>query len=240
MLACWNCLPTTGPVRSFGRSNLHKAAANLAAISGAANSFGLEVFGTFHTTPDEGFGAGTMVMFGPNGPKFWPTFKGSFEYADGLTDPIDRWSKRVLTDIAKRFSGTTHFPFGGPPYAPFYTWALRTGRAWQSPVQLLVHDKAGLWASYRGAIHFDEEFANEVPKASPCQTCLGKPCLTACPVGALNENRYEVASCHSFLDQPRGTSCMQNGCKVRASCPVSVAYERANDQSAYHMKVFHI
>jgi hypothetical protein len=44
------------------------------------------------------------------------------------------------------------FPFTGPPWHPFIAWARRSGRAWESPVGFLVHDRAGLMVSYRGAL----------------------------------------------------------------------------------------
>jgi epoxyqueuosine reductase len=58
-------------------------------------------------------------------------------------DPIDRWSRRVIGHMACDLGAKALFPFGGPPWHPFIAWAKRSGRAWESPVGFLVHDRAG-------------------------------------------------------------------------------------------------
>ncbi|MBS0563260.1 MAG: ferredoxin, partial [Proteobacteria bacterium] len=130
------------------------------------------------------------------------------------------------------------FPFGGPPHRPFFQWALRSGRAFASPVRLLVHDRAGLMVSYRGAIALREALP-ATPAPNPCTSCTDKPCLSACPVGALGGQGYDLAACHAFLDRPEGGDCLSSGCAVRRACPLSQAYGRLPEQSAYHMRLFH-
>jgi len=96
------------------------------------------------------------------------------------------------------------FPFGGPPHHPFISWALRSGEAWQSPVGLLIHKDAGLLASYRGALVFDRAISMPTPAAIPCGTCTDKPCLSACPVGALDGSAYDVPACKAHIADQHG------------------------------------
>ena len=70
-------------------------------------------------------------------------------------NPLNKWSKRIIDSIAKKFSGTAFYPFQNNPIIPFYDWALNTGKFWQSPVKLLVHERRGLMVSFRGAIAFE-------------------------------------------------------------------------------------
>ena len=77
------------------------------------------------------------------------------------------------------------------------------------------------------------------PVPKPCDVCLGKPCLTACPVGALDGQGYDLAACHRFLDTDAGCDCMAMGCAVRRACPISQRFARNPAQSAYHMTAFH-
>lgn len=200
----------------------------------------LALLGGFNPEPGEdGFppGTGTLLMIGPGGAGYWPHLTAQPEWQDGAADPVDRWSRRVIGRLACDLGGKALFPFGGPPHHPFFQWALRTGRAWQSPLRLLVHDAQGLMVSFRGALALPQRL--DVPRgANPCTRCAA-PCLAACPAGALGAAGYDVPACHAFLDTPGGEPCLSGGCLVRRACPVSSAYARMPEHSAYHMRQFH-
>lgn len=199
----------------------------------------LSILGRFAPTPDDKLGERikTVLLIGHSEPGFWGHFTKQAEWQDGNPDPIDRWSRRVLGTLACTLGGKAWFPFGGPPYHPFYRWALRTGRSFESPVKLLVHDSQGLMVAYRGAIGVTEEWSIETGQ-SPCPPCE-KPCLTACPAGALTGGGYDVPACHAYLDANPKNDCLSAGCRVRRACPVSQGYARLPEQSAYHMSRFH-
>lgn len=211
--------------------------ANLKKIEALLSQQGLCILGGFHPEAADGLpGTKTLLMIGPNR-DFWPLFIGSKEYLDGQPDPIDRWSERVLTEIAAGIGGAALFPFGGPPHHPFLRWAMRTGRAHSSAVGMLVHADAGLWISYRGAIALPYRVEVPPPAPNPCESCVDRPCRSACPVDALHDG-YDTPTCHGWLDDPR-SDCMTQGCAVRRACPVGAAYGRLPEQSAFHMKSFH-
>ncbi|QIE46668.1 ferredoxin [Pseudohalocynthiibacter aestuariivivens] len=203
-------------------------------IASAADAECLSIMGGLY---EDG---GTLILLGP-GTGFWPHFRTSSEMQDGAPHPVDRWSTRVLGALADTLNAEAIFPFGGPPYQPFLRWAMATGRAWQSPAGMLVHDEAGLMVSYRGALRWDAKIAlSAPPDAPPCVTCDGQPCMTACPVDALSaETGYDVAACHAYLDTEAGQDCMTQGCRARRACPVSQRFDRAPEQSALHMQSFH-
>lgn len=211
---------------------------NLAALRAEADTHALAVFGTLPTRPEDGLGDGTIALLGPREPGFWSHVTSQPEFGDGVPDPMDRWSARVVDELAIHFRGKPLFPFGTPVH-PFVSWALRSHRAWQSPVRLLVHDTAGLLVSYRGAILLPDRMEEAPKRAAPCETCAGKPCLTACPVSALTANGYDLDACHTYLDARTGRSCMSRGCEVRRACPVSQNYGRSEHQSSFHMDRFH-
>lgn len=200
----------------------------------------LAVMGGFHPGPEDGapHGTQTLLMVGPAEPGFWAHLTAQPEWLDGAPDPVDRWSRRVVGRMACDLGAKAVFPFGGPPYAPFQRWAKATGRAWESPVRLLVHDVAGLMVSYRGALALKERL--DLPPAGPrpCDTCAA-PCLSACPAGALTGAGYDVPACHAFLDSLPGQDCLTGGCHVRRACPLSQSYGRVAEQSAHHMRQFH-
>ena len=195
----------------------------------------LSVFGGLvENTPD---GFGTVLLLGPREPGFWDHFTTSREYRDGQPDPLDRWSERVIGDLAKSLNAKPFFPFGGPPWQPFLQWALESGRAHVSPVGLLVHDSAGLMVSFRGALGFRERIALPPPPPNPCNTCENRPCLSACPVDALRPDGYEMSACKTDLDRPEN-DCLSKGCAVRRVSPVSQHHGRREEQSAFHMRAF--
>ena len=230
--------------RKTGKAGLGAGTA-LSALEPLLAAEQLEVLGGFAVAEGEAeFPAGTrtLLLLGPKEPGFWRHLTtqpewDEFQNGDG-PDPVDRWSRRVIGRLACDLGAKAIFPFGGPPYHPFYQWALRSGRVWDSPGRLLVHAGQGLMVSFRGALALKEVVEVPPPVARPCETCAA-PCLTACPAGALTVKGYDVPSCHGFLDQPEGKDCMTGGCLVRRACPLSQTYARLPEQSAYHMRQFH-
>lgn len=208
-------------------------AALLEALSPAPETAQLAVVGALHD------GGETIVLLGPYEPGFWRVFSASPEYQDGAPDPLDRWSKRVIGALAADWGGAALFPSDGPPYAPFLDWALASGQAWQSPIGMLVHARAGLMVSYRGAVRLPARHDLPALETSPCESCEGRPCLTACPVGALNSSQiYDVEACKAHITAPEGADCLASGCLARRACPVSRSYGRDPAQSGFHMRAF--
>ncbi len=209
------------------------------ALEAFASEHQLFLSGAFHSAPEHHLPAdGTLFLLSPNEPGFWAHLTASPEFRDAAPDPIDRWSSRVISDIASKAGGTAYLPFGGPPWHPFITWALASNAARPSPVTLLVHDRMGLWASWRGAVWIEGRHNLPSPADPPCVSCEA-PCLQACPVGALTPSGYDTEACHRFLDQPEENKCLTHGCVARAACPLSETYGRLPEQSAWHMRHFH-
>jgi hypothetical protein len=155
-------------------------------------------------------------------------------------DPLNAWSRRVLSGIAERFGATTVFPFDGPPYAPFFAWARKAEAVSASPIGMLIDPVYGLWHAWRGALAFRERLAlpavNEA--ASPCESCAIQPCLTTCPVDAFRHGNYDVAACAGHLRTEEGSDCMAEGCRARRACPVGEDYVYDPDQAQFHMDAF--
>lgn len=179
---------------------------------------------------------GGTVLLGPLEPGFWAAFTKSPEWLDGQPDPMDRWSDRVISQLADGLGADALFPFG-PKAGNFLQLALDSGTAWSSPVGMLVHCDAGLMVSYRGALVFDEALPPGATPGTPCIPCE-RPCTTACPIGALTADGYDIPACKAHIASPAGADCLENGCLARRACPVSQTFARDPAQSGYHMERF--
>lgn len=182
----------------------------------------------------------SLVLIGLVGRHGWGAFGKSTEARDGLPDPLDRWSRRVIDELAIQLGAIALYPFGGPPFWPFQRWAQRAEPLHPSPLGLLIHPEYGLWHSYRGALAFAEKSALPPVAAapSPCDSCAERPCLNACPVSAFGESGYDVQACSDHLRTEPGRTCMTGGCLARAACPVGRDFAHRPDQASFGMKAF--
>lgn len=216
---------------------------DMATIEAALAREGLIARGGFHPEPGDGAPGRTLVMVGNAGPEMWRAFAAGPEYGpghDSAPDPLDRWSERVIGAVAAELGAEALFPFGGPPHLPFIAWAKRAEAVAESPLGILIHPDYGLWHAYRGALAFAEavDLAPRDRRPRPCDTCAGRPCLSACPVGAFTETGYDVAACTSHISVPAGADCMERACGARRACPVGRAYVYEPAQARFHMKHF--
>jgi hypothetical protein len=210
-------------------------------IASAVAPVGFVTRGGFHPAPADGVpeNPGTLVMIGNTGPAMWEAFRAAVPEPAG-SDPLDDWTREVLTGVARSFGATALFPFDGPPYLPFQRWAMRAEAVFPSPIGPLIHPVFGLWHAYRGALLFTEHIPlpAPVPVTSPCDGCAAKPCLSTCPVSALAPGRYNVPACVAFLDGSSGAGCLSLGCAARRACPVGRDYVYDPAQAGFHMAHF--
>src|SRR5690349_5430638 len=118
----------------------------VAAIGEALEACGLALRGGFHPEPPDSVPAlpggrptATLLLAGTIGSRWWGAFAAAPEAADGLPDPLDRWTRRLLTALAGAYGATALYPFGGPPYLPFQRWARRAEPVSPSPLGMLIH-----------------------------------------------------------------------------------------------------
>ncbi|ASP34873.1 hypothetical protein [Labrenzia sp. VG12] len=184
--------------------------------------------------------AQSLLLIGSTGPSVWPKLSTSPEAADGGADPLDRYTRRALTEIAAAEGLGVVFPFDGPPYHPFQQWAKRCGGFSQSPMGVLAHHEFGPWAGFRAAFLSGEHLKSEqgTGASGPCETCQDKPCINACPAGALSvETGYDVPKCRDHLSKSRDLDCW-SGCLARRACPFGGEHRQTPDIARYHMERF--
>jgi hypothetical protein len=220
------------------------ASLSIETILSAIRRTGLVPRGAFGLEDGERTGAlagfRTIVLIGMTGRDGWSAFAASPEARDGLADPLDRWSRRVIETLARDLGGKALFPFGGPPYWPFQQWARRAEPVHPSPIGILIHPRYGLWHSYRGALGLERALDIGEPQASasPCESCAGRWCLKACPIDAFSSAGYDVAACAAHLKSAAGADCIDLGCRARRACPVGAEHAYAREQANFLMRAF--
>jgi hypothetical protein len=217
-------------------------------VQDAVAETGLLVRGGFHPVAEDGVPGGpeTVVLVGNAGPSMWDAFAdatGPGDREEG-PNPLDDWTRRVLAPVVGALGARALYPFEGPPYLPFQSWALRTGGVHVSPIGPLIDPEFGLWHAYRGALAFDEPIAlPETGHLSPCDGCAEKPCLGACPVKAFTPSdegmaEYDIPACIGHISSAAGEDCLGGSCLARRACPVGRDYVYGPDQSWFHMQRF--
>ncbi len=238
-----------------------------AAVAEVAAPAGFRVRGGFHPAPEDGVpgaaadGTETLILLGNVGPAMWRAFSASPArpaahaaqsdnrareappdssfLAHARPGGLDRWTRATVAAFAERWPARAFFPFDRP-FLPFQRWAAKAENLSASPLGILIHPDYGLWHAYRAALLFARRIA--LPAAdtrpSPCASCADKPCLSACPVGAVETGRYDVPACTTHLAGPRGDECLSGGCLARRACPVGRAYVYEPAQSRFHIEAF--
>jgi len=177
-----------------------------------------------------------VILIGNAGPDMFRRFARERDHRHDL---MDDWCRDVIGRLARDLDAKAVYPFDKPSL-PFLTWARRAKAGHVSPLGMNIHATYGLWHAFRAALLFPVEF--DLPAASaglhPCETCAGKPCLSACPVGAFTGSGYDVPACTSHIASSQGADCMSGGCLARRACPVGRPFTYGREQMQFHMRAF--
>jgi hypothetical protein len=183
--------------------------------------------------------AKAVVLIGNAGGQYWHQFEQWRAHQPAtMPNPLDAWSRLVLEEAAGPFGARVIMP-NDKPYAPFQQWAMRAEALSRSPVGLLIHPVYGLWHAFRGAILLDVEIPIQpvTSKNHPCDTCVGKPCMNACPVAAFSEGSFAYERCRDHVRGEHAGPCL-TGCVARNACPVGVEYRYPVAVQAFHQRAF--
>ncbi len=181
-----------------------------------------------------------VILIGNAGTEMFDRFSAE---CDPAVDLLDDWCRKCLVALAQDLGATAVFPFDKPPL-PFLRWAQKAGCGHGSKLGMNIHPKYGLWHAFRAAFVFAHflDLPLQPETKSPCETCTGQPCLSACPVSAFDANGsaspYDVDRCVDHLRQPAGDACLTDGCMARLACPVGAQYIYGKTQMEFHLSAF--
>ena len=189
--------------------------------------------------------ARTAVVIGNGGGAFWTAFQrhlAADPAAGRVADPLDAFTRQVVGEAIAPLHdelGTARvvFPFELHPLAvSFVHLAECAGLGRRSLLGILVHPEYGPWMALRAAILVP--FALSAPRPAdgfdPCPTCVERPCITACPVGAVGPSGWDVPRCAAHrIAAPDDCG---SGCHSRIACVYGREHRYPSDAMAFHQR----
>ena len=176
----------------------------------------------------------SLVLIGHGGRRLWQALTA---FGMLTADPVDHFSLVMTRRFIAEF-------LDAPPVLMLYPGGhtiplqrLGTLAGWHhpSPLGLGINETYGLWFAYRAA------FLTTLPlpsiknptTTSPCEMCLNKPCIGACPAQAVQGvDQFKVSACVAFRLQAQ--SVCQDRCLSRLACPVASEHRYEPEQLNYH------
>lgn len=177
---------------------------------------------------------GRLVLTGHGGKQLWAQLQKADRHK---SDPVDHYSINVTNQfIADFLDGADHLLlYPSHQYLiPLQQLGELAGWGRPSPLGQSIHPEFGVWFAHRTA--FLTKSALPVMKGEsglrPCDTCTAKPCLTACPVGAVTFDHFNITNCVDFRLQPN--SICADRCLARMACPAAPQHRYPIEQIQYH------
>ena len=189
--------------------------------------------------------ARTAVVIGNGGGAFWTAFQrhlAADPAAGRVADPLDAFTRQVVGEAIALLHdelGTARvvFPFELHPLAvSFVHLAECAGLGHRSLLGVLVHPEYGPWMALRAAVLVP--FALPAPRPAdgfdPCPTCVERPCIAACPVGAVGPGGWDVPRCAAHrIAVPEDCG---PGCHSRIACVYGREHRYPPDAMAFHQR----
>jgi hypothetical protein len=183
-------------------------------------------------------GAAGALIVGSGGPTFFDRFDAGPEAVDGVPNPLDRYTERVVTGAARDLlaprgsAHAVHFPFGVRPLIPFQRLGRAAGLGGPGPLGLQIHPTFGPWWAYRALIVLDRPLPAAPPTGDGCAGC-DAPCVAACPAGAVARTGFDIVSCQArrLVAEPCRLSCV-----ARITCVRGPEHRYRDEELAFHMR----
>jgi hypothetical protein len=189
-------------------------------------------------------GAESVVVVGNGGGAFWAAYRRFCAQRPGherRADPLDDFTREVVdaacAPLAARAPFHVFYPFGfAEDGVSFTRLALLAGLGRESLVGVLVHPVYGPWIALRAAIVVRGKL--EAPRPAdgfdPCPTCVERPCIRACPGGAVGTGGWSVPRCGAHRARPDDPCAAR--CHARVACVLGPEHRHPAEALAYHQQ----
>jgi hypothetical protein len=173
-----------------------------------------------------------LLLIGHRGRQLWQTLQ-----ARGMAgeQPIDDFSHAQMVQLFEGPLAGHRYRIIFPSAQPVALQQLGALVGWHhdSPFRVGIHPSWGSWFAYRAVVVADTAWPVSPKQTgpSPCTGCASRPCISACPAGALAPS-FNLNACLNHRKQP-GSSC-QDRCLARNACPVGSEHRYTDAQTSYH------
>lgn len=177
-----------------------------------------------------------LILLGHAGTNLWGAIK-----SDGIAsdNPIDDFTIKVFQQWAAENMAGRQYQIVYPGNAQIGLQALGKLAGWHhdSPLMVGINDRWGTWFAYRAAVLTESDFVPTPPllSHSPCASCVAKPCVSACPAGAMDGDDFSLEKCLGFRRQL--ASPCQSSCLARYACPVGSEHRYEAAQMAHSYSI---
>ena len=174
-----------------------------------------------------------LIMIGHGGRLLWRRLQ---QEGMGSTDPVDDYSLRCAERFVGEYLGGCAHRVLYPGNLPIPLQQLGRIAGWHhdSPLGIGINALYGPWFGYRVImlVKADVPVSTASAGPSPCTGCRDKPCIGACPVGALSADAPpDVGGC---VDYRMGNdSVCAYTCLARLACPEGADHRYDEDQIRY-------
>lgn len=176
-----------------------------------------------------------LLVFGHAGAGFWNLLD---EPVIG-DHPLDSVSIKMVEDFLQR-TGCAEYLVLYPSIdlqIDLRTLGKQLGWHADSALGIGINAIHGTWFAYRVVVLANTSYetsyvrgANNLAE-SPCTSCIGRPCVEACPVDAPGAT-FDLQAC--MTERVREGSACAYQCLARNACPVGTEYRYDQDQMRYH------
>lgn len=178
-----------------------------------------------------------LVLIGHAGTDFWQALKQANVQG---ADPVDSFSIEITQNFIANYLGSVDYEWLYPStdyIIPLQRLARLANWSQQSPLGLDISPIYGLWFAHRACFlsNADLEAYIEESQASPCDSCITKDCMTACPASAVTESEFSIEACIGYR-VGEGSSCADT-CLSRRACPYFPEHQYTEEQMNYHYSV---
>ncbi|MDG2261957.1 MAG: hypothetical protein P8N50_06415 [Actinomycetota bacterium] len=179
---------------------------------------------------------GRLVMLGQGGRSLWNRMEGDKVSGKDLFDDFSIESVRAWMQ-AQHPDGSHEVVYPGDTPIPLGRLAEHVGWGRPSPLGLSIHHRFGPWIAHRIVFLTDVDLppTSTEEHDHPCDTCVGRPCVSACPARAVGETgNFDITSCaaHRIED---GSKCALQ-CIARNACPVGADHRYGDAQMQHHYR----